>query len=351
MNSFLPKSVIAITAAASVLFSGTYVAGGNMPGWGSLNTTNQPQVQQPGQPLVSEPAPVPAQTEQPPPPGSWSPPRTTSGTTSSPTVSTPTQQPGISAGTSPAQPGVSTSSPGVRPHTNTFIRTAPSTAIRSQQTGPAGIKTQWDRWSELAFEATIMAVNYQWKLQATIQNVRISAVAAICPSLCLRGPDLGPTIKSFLLSNEVPAQVADIFANSIAGAWKDWQDSVTIPGLPWYPAFAAFPGPQAPPTPNVPMPLITLSKRQTDLNSSERLAARIFEQFRGTEISPDARDAINSFARQFSSSFLIWLSTAQVQGVMGQGPVPTFAPPYVPVGPVVNGTVIPRPGVITGNLH
>ncbi len=296
MNSYLPKSIIAIAATAGILFSGTYAAGGNLPNWGvGSTTTNQPQVQQPREPFVAEPA--------------------------------------------------------VRPRTNTLRRTAPTTVIGTQQTGPAGTKAQWTRWSELAWDATKMAVNSRWILQATIQNVRISAVAAICPFRCVSGPDLGPPIRSFLSANGVPVYVADIFANSIAGAWKNWQDSLTIPGLPWYPAFAAFPGPQAPPTPNVPSPLIVLSTRHTDLQSSEQLAARIFEQFRGAEISPEARDAISSFAKQLSSSFLIWLASAQVQGVMGQGPVPTFAPPYVPVGPVVAGNVIPAPGVIIGTLH
>ena len=30
---------------------------------------------------------------------------------------------------------------------------------------------------------------------------------------------------------------------------------------------------------------------------------------------------------------------------VGAGPVPTFAPPFLPVGPVLAGTVIPTPGV------
>jgi hypothetical protein len=33
-----------------------------------------------------------------------------------------------------------------------------------------------------------------------------------------------------------------------------------------------------------------------------------------------------------------------VVGVLGQGPVPSFAPPTIPVGPVVGGSVIPTPG-------
>jgi hypothetical protein len=37
---------------------------------------------------------------------------------------------------------------------------------------------------------------------------------------------------------------------------------------------------------------------------------------------------------------------SQVKGVIGTGPVPTFAPPYVPVGAVVGGTAISPPGAL-----
>jgi hypothetical protein len=312
MNPFLPKFFFPIVVALGVLFCGETVLAGNIPSWGGATTTTQPQpIQQPRHPIVSQPAPITAQTVQTTQPRSWKAPATTS----SLTVSTPVQQ----------------------------LQTRP---VETVVTG-----RKWADWSDLAWEATKKAVNNMWKLQAVIQNVTITGSTVVGAPGCLKGPDLGPFIRSHLLTNEMPAEVADVFANSVAGAWNAWQDSVTIPGLPWYPAFAAWPGPQAPPTPNIPTPLISLSTRQMDLSSSERLAARIFEQFRGTEISPDARDAINSFSRQFSSSFTIWLSGTQVQNVMGQGTVPTFAPPVIVVGPVVSGNVIPTPGIIIGNMR
>ena len=36
-----------------------------------------------------------------------------------------------------------------------------------------------------------------------------------------------------------------------------------------------------------------------------------------------------------------------VTNVLGTGPVPTFAPPYVPVGPVVGGVGTMMPGGFT----
>ena len=40
----------------------------------------------------------------------------------------------------------------------------------------------------------------------------------------------------------------------------------------------------------------------------------------------------------------MWLPQQQIMLVMGKGPVPTYAPPYVPVGPVIGGDNIAAPG-------
>jgi hypothetical protein len=51
--------------------------------------------------------------------------------------------------------------------------------------------------------------------------------------------------------------------------------------------------------------------------------------------SPD--EALKSLATWIETSFVEWKNIAMLTGVLGSGPVPTFAPPYVPVGPVVHG--------------
>jgi hypothetical protein len=53
---------------------------------------------------------------------------------------------------------------------------------------------------------------------------------------------------------------------------------------------------------------------------------------------------IYTLGAHLTNYFLSWLSSQNVMMVMGMGPVPTFNPPYVPVGSVVNGYVIPSPG-------
>ena len=51
-----------------------------------------------------------------------------------------------------------------------------------------------------------------------------------------------------------------------------------------------------------------------------------------------------SIATAVSAAFMAWLPMQQVMNVMGTGSIPTFAPPFVPVGPVVMGNNLPIPG-------
>jgi hypothetical protein len=52
----------------------------------------------------------------------------------------------------------------------------------------------------------------------------------------------------------------------------------------------------------------------------------------------------DGIATVLALAFLLWLVQQQVMLVMGKGPIPTFAPPFVPVGPVVMGDNLPIPG-------
>jgi hypothetical protein len=52
----------------------------------------------------------------------------------------------------------------------------------------------------------------------------------------------------------------------------------------------------------------------------------------------------DGIATVVSAAFMLWLPAQQVMNVLGKGPIPTFAPPYVPVGPVVMGDNIAIPG-------
>lgn len=137
------------------------------------------------------------------------------------------------------------------------------------------------------------------------------------------------------------------FSNAIGQAfdmgWSVW--SMGLMGTLMYPAFAAFPGPMAPPTPNVPMPLIAFASPGEAMLSPSTLSAQMMGLL-GDPTAAFAKELFDAISQGWSPVFMAWRASTMVQNVLGMGPIPTFVPPFVPVGPVVAGTVIPKPGVL-----
>lgn len=194
-----------------------------------------------------------------------------------------------------------------------------------------------------------------WKLQAGFQNLKVMAITAIGTPGCLKGPSLESFIKmapsaAAMMGNY--ATYRDAVAKGVAQCFKKWQDQVTVPGLPWYPAFAAFPGPMAPPMPNVPMPLITcVSSQMTQIITPQPMASAMTDALPSSLKDADSaglyQALFDAIATTMAAAFAMWLPTQQVMLVMGTGPIPTFAPPFVPVGPVVNGNNLPGMHLMT----
>jgi hypothetical protein len=181
-----------------------------------------------------------------------------------------------------------------------------------------------------------------WRQQARFAGIVINGPVATAGRL------EGPAIEDFVrMAPDVQAlsgwcqNLRDGVARGFGGVWQDFCRSVTVPGLPWYPAFAAFPGPMAPPTPNVPTPFITLTQAHGLLTPSN-LANAMVQKAPGNTLY--AQQVFTAVAEQLHLALLLWRPAQQVRMVMGKGPIPTFAPPYVPVGPVVGGDNISAPG-------
>jgi hypothetical protein len=192
----------------------------------------------------------------------------------------------------------------------------------------------------------------QWKLQAKFKDLKVNAVTALGTPGCLDGPELESLIKNApscaaMMGNAQKHR--DAVAKGVSKCFKDWQDQVQVPGLPWYPLFAAFPGPQAPPMPNIPMPLIAcISAKMTSILMPDDMAKAMDDALDGGLKDKDKDKQFQALhkalATVFALGFMIWLPTQMVMLVMGKGPIPTFAPPYVPVGPVVMGDNLAVPG-------
>ena len=106
------------------------------------------------------------------------------------------------------------------------------------------------------------AVKYgvdMWRLQAHFCNIQIMGQSAIGTPGCLVGPALEPWIlqaPGIIGATGLWATLSQAVAVAVDINFRQWQDSVTVPGLPWYPGFVAVAAPFAPPTPNIPMPLV-----------------------------------------------------------------------------------------------
>lgn len=182
-----------------------------------------------------------------------------------------------------------------------------------------------------------------WRSSARFSSVKVMGVTAIGSPGCVSGPSLSGLILGMIgLGALSPAdrKVAEASAKGIGGTFLQFQSSIHVPGLPWYPAFAFFPGPAAPPMPNIPSPLAGMCN--PGLVSIGVIQGAINGQLSGA--SADAIAKVALISAQVGGFYTGWVASTSVKLVLGHGQVPTFAPPIVPGGPVVNGSVISSGG-------
>lgn len=181
----------------------------------------------------------------------------------------------------------------------------------------------------------------KWQSAATLTGVVINGPVAAGGQM--NGPPLGPLILAAAPSSKPSeASFSKVVADVVGSGWDTYVATIKVPGMPWYPAFAAFPGPTAPPTPNAPCPLAALTQVTTSV-SKAALKAKMIAAL-GDGAAPHHVELFDSIADAVEKCFTVWQGATMVTNVLGTGPVPTFAPPFVPVGPVVGGLGNMTPG-------
>ena len=184
----------------------------------------------------------------------------------------------------------------------------------------------------------------QWQTAATMVGVVINAVTATGGQIV--GPPWTPLIlASAPKATPNEAKYSRVIATVIGTAWLSFTATVKVTGMPWYPAFAAVPSPVAPPAPNVPCPFAALTQVPASI-SMAALKGQMIGQL-GDPDAPFHKELFESIADAFEKTYNLWKVSTMVTNVLGTGPVPTFAPPYVPVGPVVGGVGTMTPGGFT----
>lgn len=189
--------------------------------------------------------------------------------------------------------------------------------------------------------AAICSAWGKWQSAATMAGVMIAGPIASLGALV--GPPLTPLIMAEApKASPQELKYSNVIATVIGTAWLSFTATVKVPGLPWYPAFTMFAGPIAPPMPNVPTPFGALTQVPVSI-SCNAMKAQMIGQLADPQ-APFSKELFESICDAFEKTYNLWKGTCLVTNVLGTGPIPTFAPPVVPGGPVVGGTGTMSPG-------
>lgn len=226
-------------------------------------------------------------------------------------------------------------------------RMGASTAVAVTAAGLPGFSLvdaqalDWNAIAKLSIEAFRTSVN-EWIGQARVQGGKVSGSAAVLPAGSLNSDvDIEKRMLAILSASRVPTEVSAPIATVLAGAWHDWAAGFQMQIRGAYPTLAAVPAPSAPPTKASISPVLSQGTSAGEASlSAPVLAKRLIAAVRmhAPGVSGGSSDqAMQNLAAWVDASFVRWKSTVRLTSLVGSGPVPTYGPPYVPVGPVIQG--------------
>lgn len=241
--------------------------------------------------------------------------------------------------------GVANPAPQQAPATGTPMAVPPG-LFRAASNSAADVDNQrqmHDMYNWL-FDSLIDAIGQAFEdFRRTAGLVDVKINAAIATGGKLTGPSFemcllrAPAVSGWTGWN---AGVRDALARGLHNQWHTLCNSVRVPALPWYPTFFAWPSPIAPPTPNVPTPFALLVH---DINATSPKHVRDAALAKLRVQMEHAGPFFESLGFAFHAQLQLWKTSQLVSNVFGLGSVPTYAPPYVPTGPVVDGRILPGP--------
>jgi hypothetical protein len=260
-------------------------------------------------------------------------------------VGSSTVQPVALAGTSSlvSRLGISVSAPAPAPVPTATPLSVPPALFRAASNDKLDVDFQVESNNEFnnyigRICHAIVGAHDNWRYTAFFKGIQINANIATGGSIS--GPLLSTNLMMYGPQDGMwgsAAAYTRAIADGLASCWREWERSVRVPSLRWYPLFIALPMPQAPLTANNPTPMSMLEWSPTSLLPAT-IATTITRKL--AVPGPYSNELFTSIAAGFATAVSTWLSAQQVTQVMATGAVPTFAPPYVPVGPVVAGSII-----------
>ncbi|MBP7658459.1 MAG: hypothetical protein KA778_00520 [Burkholderiaceae bacterium] len=177
----------------------------------------------------------------------------------------------------------------------------------------------------------------RWQSQAILRDVRVEGARAS------GGRVVGPEVEG-LIRGAAPVgwpEYTHPLSSGIRDQVRRFERELRVPNLVWYPALAHVFAAQAAPTLNLPSPLAALAvKARVHLTGPEIYAAMHAQvtQQAGRELPSGIESLMAALCEGFDEVIPAWLDATLVTQVVATGPVPSFAPPEVPGGPVVGGS-------------
>jgi hypothetical protein len=203
------------------------------------------------------------------------------------------------------------------------------------------------KFSQRAFE---YAVN-EWISRARVQGGTVNGAAAtLTPGSLVSDVNLETRMGEILSSWQAP-QASMTIARVLAAAWNEWAAGyqLHVPGA--YPKFMAVPAPHAPPTRAAVSPPLSQGSSAGEVSlHAPALANRLVATLRMSPMAAAGppEPAMQNLATWVENSFNQWKGSVTVTGLIGKGPVPVYAPPYVYTAPVVGGSNTSAASVLAG---
>ena len=155
-------------------------------------------------------------------------------------------------------------------------------------------------------------------------------------------------LRATLTAGGASDGVSRAIATELWGAWKAWGDGFQCTLSGSFPELASYPGAHAPPTQGQGVtPLQKSSSAGESRLSGNILATKLARApLRPGEDRRTASSAMEELASWVEKRFKEWKAQALLDAsrLYATGPVPSYHPPQAPVGPVVDGELVPGGG-------
>jgi len=186
-----------------------------------------------------------------------------------------------------------------------------------------------------------------WRPVLRVAGGTINGAIGVIPRGALGNTyDLKAAFRARLAAESVPADPFARITDGFADAWNEWFSGYSATLL--YPAFAYWPGPEAPPMPALAQPLLT-GHSTSDLHMlPAQVHLRAAQAIDWDRAEADLQNAVRQLSQWFATRFIAMKAVSTLVNVLGRGPVPFYAPPQVPGGPVIGGSILPGSSVLVG---